>query len=415
HMFQRATFRHGLLALCLLLLPTLWAMAQTEAGGTIGGEAETTYENYYKNAPAQPADGSSVSTLLVYAVAIAGLVSLLLFIAIGHLSRLTSYRPFAFLKSNPINARLFVLFFVCAVVALVLEHNAYARYALIGSASSAHGVSLDNMMVVTIIITGIVFVITQTLLFLFAYLYHGRPGRQASYYHDNHKLELWWTVIPATVLAVMVLFGVQAWNEIHTKPSADALQLELVAEQFQWNVRYAGKDNSLGGSDYRLIGSNGGLNTLGVKWQEPQSHDDIVGGVDDSGAKVLYLPKGRPVMVNIRAKDVLHGVYMPHFRVQMYAVPGMPTHFYFTPTVTTEEKRAQTGNPNFEYELACSQLCGSAHYNMRVVIRVVEEEAFKTWLAEQPKAYDAIKAAEAPKETPAPAAPDSLTQTASLR
>lgn len=396
----------GILVFFGALISVSALVAQTDPNGTIGAGAEQTYNQYYADGPTGTDNREAqIYQLITYAISIGGIVLLLLLVATGHLSRLTNYRPFAAFKSNLYNSRLFLVFLIVGFVLLIWENNLFGKYVLIGDSASAHGQGLDSIMITTLIITFIAFVITQALLFVFSYMYYGKEGRVASYYHDNNKLELAWTLVPATVMAVLVLFGFRQWATITKVPEpGSTLEVEVVAEQFQWNVHYAGKDNQLAGSDYRLIGSNGGLNSLGLKFDEAASHDDIIGGVDDDGAKVLYLPKGRPVNINIRSKDVLHGVFMPHFRVQMYAVPGMPTHFTFTPTVTTAEKRNQTGNPNFNYEMACSQLCGSAHYNMRVVINVVEEAEFVKWLEEQPVAYDAIKAAETPTETKQPTA-----------
>ncbi len=89
------------------------------------------------------------------------------------------------------------------------------------------------------------------------------------------------------------------------------------------------------------------------------------------------------MLVKIRARDVIHGMYMPHFRAQMYAVPGMPTQFWFTPTKTTEEMRTESGNANFNYELACSQICGRGHFAMKMAVVVDDEQDYAIWLAKQ--------------------------------
>ena len=89
------------------------------------------------------------------------------------------------------------------------------------------------------------------------------------------------------------------------------------------------------------------------------------------------------MLIKIRARDVIHGMYMPHFRAQMYAVPGMPTQFWFTPTLTTEEMRTKTGNANFNYELACSQICGRGHFAMKMSVVVEDEADYAAWLAKQ--------------------------------
>ena len=97
----------------------------------------------------------------------------------------------------------------------------------------------------------------------------------------------------------------------------------------------------------------------------------------------IHLPKGKPVLLKIRARDVLHSVFLPHFRVKMDAVPGMPTQFWFVPTKTTAEMRAETGNPDFNYELACTEICGRGHFSMRLIVVVDEPAEYEQWKSEQ--------------------------------
>ncbi|HMU05438.1 MAG TPA: OmpA family protein, partial [Saprospiraceae bacterium] len=143
-------------------------------------------------------------------------------------------------------------------------------------------------------------------------------------------------------------------------------------------------------------------NSLGIDWTDEASVDDIVLG----GTDKILIPKDSLVKVRITAKDVLHNFYLPHFRVKMDAVPGLPTSFIFTPVKTTQEFREQLRaypewqvpadpeNPTgpqkwetFEYELACAELCGKGHYSMRRVVEVVTREEFDTWLAGQKPFY----------------------------
>jgi cytochrome c oxidase subunit 2 len=97
----------------------------------------------------------------------------------------------------------------------------------------------------------------------------------------------------------------------------------------------------------------------------------------------MYLPVNRAVRLNIQAQDVIHSVYMPHFRVQLNAVPGLPTYFKFTPTITTAQMRTRLDDPKFEYLVYCNKICGGGHYNMQKVVRVVSEAEYQTWLSHQ--------------------------------
>jgi len=104
---------------------------------------------------------------------------------------------------------------------------------------------------------------------------------------------------------------------------------------------------------------------------------------DDFKSLELHIPKGKEVLLKIRAKDVLHSVYLPHFRVKMDAVPGMETSFKFVATKSTEDMRTETGNPNFNYEMACAEICGKGHFSMRFLVVVDEPEAYEKWKASQ--------------------------------
>jgi len=96
--------------------------------------------------------------------------------------------------------------------------------------------------------------------------------------------------------------------------------------------------------------------------------------------------------LNINAQDVIHSVYMPHFRLQLNAVPGLPTFFKFVPTITTNEMRVKTENPQFEYLLYCAKVCGDGHYNMKRIVRVVSESEYNDWLSHQkPCLSDGVK------------------------
>ena len=146
-----------------------------------------------------------------------------------------------------------------------------------------------------------------------------------------------------------------------------------MGKQFNWEVRYAGKDGSLGNYDFRKIDAT---NSMGVDFTDSNSFDDFM-------PREIHVPKGKNILLKIRARDVLHSVYMPHFRLKMDAVPGMKTQFWFIPTISTAEMREKTGNPEFDYELACTELCGTGHYAMRMVVVVDEPAEFDKWFSSQ--------------------------------
>lgn len=274
--------------------------------------------------------------------------------------------------SNKVNALLFVLFLVGGGGLMFwYSIKEFDNYQL--PLASEHGVITDQLFWISMAVTGIVFLITHILLFIFPYKYQYSEKRKASFYPENHKLEILWTAVPGVVLAGLVISGWMAWSDITAPAPEKAHVVEIMGYQFAWEVRYPGKDNVLGEYDYRLITAN---NSHGVDFTDKNS-------IDDFPSPRVVIPKGEPVLFKIRARDVLHSVFAPHMRLKMDAVPGMPTRFWFVPTKTTEEMRAELKDPEFEYEIACTEVCGRGHFSMRKVIEVVEPEAYQKWMAEQ--------------------------------
>jgi cytochrome c oxidase subunit II len=281
------------------------------------------------------------------------------------------------IKWNKINGVLMFLFMFAFLGGTLWEMNTHGRMLLPESASE-HGLLTDRLFNITLIITGFVFVVTHIFLFWFAYKYRGsEKNKKAYFYPHNDKLEVYWTVIPAIVLTVLVISGWKTWTDI-TKPAPkDAIQLDVVAEQFLWNVRYAGADGKLGTKTFKLVND---VNKTGIDFNDKNAKDDFM-------ATEIYLPVGKPVNFNFGARDVIHSAYMPHFRAQMNCVPGMPTLFWFTPRTTTAEMREKLNDPKFDYILMCAKICGSAHYNMKMNIVVVTEAEYKEWLGKQKPYY----------------------------
>jgi cytochrome c oxidase subunit 2 len=272
-------------------------------------------------------------------------------------------------SSNSLNAALFIVFMVVSLGVFFWYSFAFFEdYTL--PIASVHGAHTDTLFWITMAVTVVAFSIISIIMFVFIYQYRYQEGRKAKFYPDNHYLELAWTIIPAIVLAVLIFTGLRAWNDITAPAGEDAEVIELVAQQFAWNVRYPGvKDGKLGKHNFRLIDDT---NQLGLDLTDKNSYDDFQ-------SLQLHIPKGKEVLLKIRAKDVLHSVYLPHFRVKMDAVPGMTTQFKFRATKTTQEMRDELGNPAFNYELACAEICGQGHFSMRMEVVVDDEETFEKW------------------------------------
>jgi cytochrome c oxidase subunit 2 len=278
--------------------------------------------------------------------------------------------------------------------------------------ASAHGGEVDNLMNITWVLIFIVQAITQVLLHYFAFKYRGKKDQKALYFADNNKLEAIWSVIPAVVLAGLILYGLFAWTNImFVDEDEDTIVIELYAQQFNWKARYSGNDNVLGKANVRFIE---GVNAVGVDLADPYSQDDIV-------VTELHIPKGKKILFKMRSQDVLHSAYMPHFRAQMNCVPGMVTQFAFEPIYTTAEYRElpfmveKVANINalrskksielvakgetaldpytFDYLLLCNKICGASHYNMQMKIIVDTPEDYKAWLKDKATIVSEVKAA----------------------
>lgn len=307
------------------------------------------------------------------------------------------------LKDNSTwNATLGMIFMVVFLVSVVVS-ALYYRNEMLGfgplQSASEHGGTLDSLFSITLFFTGIVFVLTHIALFWFSFKYRYKEGRKAQFISHDNRLEVWWTAVPAVVMAILVVRGLNAWNTVMADISEgeEYIEIEATGQQFNWIMRYPGQDGKLGTRDYKLTTAN---NQLGQDFRDSKNWDDVIPGQE------LYLPVGKKVRVRITAKDVLHNFYLPHFRVKMDAVPGLPTYFVFTPTKTTEEfrqelrKYSEYNEPNdptdptgpkrwekFEYELACAELCGKGHYSMRRIFRVVSEAEYEAWIKTQESFY----------------------------
>lgn len=277
-------------------------------------------------------------------------------------------------QNNKINGFMMVAFLIFGLIGVWYCNDIlYHKTLFPQGAASVEGESIDLMLWITIGVTGVVFIITQVLLFWFPFKYQEKEGKQAFYFPHNTKLELVWTTVPAIFLTVLVVFGLKFWFNVTSDAPKDAVVVEITGHQFGWDMRYPGKDGLLGKVNYKLYNNPSG-NTLGVDFKnDPESWDDL-------RTTEMHLPVGKPVKLVIHAQDVIHDVGLSHFRMKMDAVPGIPTTMWFTPKYTTEQMKERTGNPNFVYEISCDQMCGQGHFSMRGVIVVETEENYKKWL-----------------------------------
>ncbi len=321
-------------------------------------------------------------------------------------------------------------------------------------AASEQGVETDWLMNFNWIILIVVFVLTNVLLFFFAGKYVFSKDRRAFWQPHDNKLELLWTIVPAAVLAVIIIYGLNSWNKITAPASPDAQVVELYAKQFDWTARYPGADGVLGATDFRLINATNPLgivtaasietrlaelevekrtadsllhhailpdekvaeleervgylgrmsmrvrNLRTVMEQDIKAQGEAskyVHGADDVVTKDFMLPVHKEVQILIRSQDIIHSAFIPHLRVQMNAVPGMTTQIKVVPTITSDSMRTHVmHDPEFNFILLCNKICGASHYNMQMPLMVTTAAEFDAWVAEaNKKPFESAPVAEA--------------------
>ncbi|MBI4459717.1 MAG: cytochrome c oxidase subunit II [Acidobacteria bacterium] len=233
--------------------------------------------------------------------------------------------------------------------------------------ASEHGAGIDRMLHYLLITVGGLFVAGHVVLGYFLWRFSG--PRRAAFRLPNARTERKWSLVPVILLSLIAeggvfVIGLPVWAKLYASDApADAVVVEVTAEQFAWNIRYPGADGKFGRTSIHLLSLS---NTLGLDRQDAAARDDIV------LLGEIYVVVNRPARIRLRSKDVLHSFFLPHQRIKQDIVPGMTIDAGFVPT--------ETGT----YEIACAELCGFGHYQMRGLVHVVSEDEFNQWLREQP-------------------------------
>ena len=229
---------------------------------------------------------------------------------------------------------------------------------------SNYAAEIDAQFNRTLIVVATVFVLAQMALGWAIMSYGSNKRGPATYSHGNNKLEFTWTGVTAAVFVVLAILGQRVWANLHFHEAPpDAIAIEVTAQQFAWNFRYAGPDGQFGETRANLVDDAGG-NPLGV---DP----DDQAGKDDFWTTTLTIPKDKPVNLILRSKDVIHDFFVAPLRIKQDAVPGMKISLHFT------------ANTTGKYEVACAELCGLGHYKMKSFMDVVSQEDFDKWLKEK--------------------------------
>lgn len=225
------------------------------------------------------------------------------------------------------------------------------------------GKEVDRQYDMTLVVTGVVFILSQLGLAWIIFRYRDR-GQASHHTRGNNTFEALWTTATIILFVGLGLLARHAWAYNRLTPAeANALQVEVTANQFVFNFRYPGPDGKFGKLDPKLISASTG-NPLGLDPSDPTSKDDIV-------VPTLTVPVNRQIELLLRSQDVIHNFYVRELRLQQDAVPGMVIPIHFTAT--------ETG----QYEIVCTQLCGLGHYRMRSFLNVVSEQDYESFLKQQ--------------------------------
>jgi len=238
--------------------------------------------------------------------------------------------------------------------------------------ASAHGGQIDSLIGWIHVFMLILFVGWGGFLIYCLVRFRASRNPVADYKGVTSHSSMYSEIGVAVVEAVLLIgFAIPLWaaRVDQIPPESEALVVEVTGEQFAWNVHYAGPDGEFGRTDINLIDLQ--TNPLGLDRSDPAAMDDV------TTVNQLYLPVDRQIIVKLKTKDVIHSFGVPELRVKQDAIPGLTVPIWFVPTITTTEMRAQTGNPEFQYEIACAQLCGLGHYRMRGFVTVETTEEFQ--------------------------------------
>jgi cytochrome c oxidase subunit 2 len=258
-----------------------------------------------------------------------------------------------------------LIWFIAAALAVPFFANWWAP----PEAITEHGRQVDSQLMLTMVCTGIIFLLAQAALG-YAVWRFGRPRLgPASYLKGNDRWEILWTVATGVLFVGLTLMGYTVWAEARfiddqaIEPSSDRLIVEVTGQQFVWNMRYPGPDGKFGPLDNSLIDDSQG-NPLGLDRSHPDAKDDLM-------LPRMAVPVNKEVELILRTKDVIHNFFVPELRIKLDTVPGLTGKLRFKPE--------KVGT----YEIACSELCGLGHYKMRSFMDVMEPAAYEQWLAEQ--------------------------------
>ena len=246
--------------------------------------------------------------------------------------------------------------------------------------ASNHGGQIDGLIAWTHVFMLVLFVGWGSFFVYTLFRFHRSRNPVANYAgvksHTSSYLEAGVAVVE---MVLLLGFAIPLWaaRVDRIPPESESLVVQVTGEQFAWNIHYPGPDGKFGRTDIKLLDLQS--NPLGIDRSDPAAKDDV------TTLNQFYLPVNKPVIVKLRSKDVIHSFGVPELRVKQDAIPGLTIPIWFVANVTTEEMRTRLGKPEFQYEIACAQLCGLGHYRMRGFVTVQTAEDFQKWMDEKVK------------------------------
>jgi cytochrome c oxidase subunit 2 len=247
--------------------------------------------------------------------------------------------------------------------------------------ASEHGYQIDHIIEFSHWFMGALF-LGWSVFFIYVLL-RFRKGKHPVADHEGVKSGISTHLEFAVVLIEAVLligFAVPLWaKRVNQFPDdKDAIIVHAVGQQFSWNYHLPGPDGQFGRRDVALLSNS---NQIGLDYNDPAAKDDIVTQAE------LHVPVGRPVIIELSSKDVIHNFCLPHMRMAQDAIPGQIIPMWFKPI--------KKGS----YEVVCGQLCGLGHYSMKGMLVVDDPPEYQAWLAERAE-LSGTQSAPAPTERP---------------
>jgi cytochrome c oxidase subunit 2 len=231
---------------------------------------------------------------------------------------------------------------------IILANSGISLPSILPEAVSTYAADVDRLFYVILALVGFFFLLTEGLLVYFIVKYRAREGGRSRHTHGNHALELTWTFIPGLILFALAVFQTGTWGMIKFKgrmPGESDPNVEVIrvfARQFEWHFGYRGPDGKFG------------------------TPDDFV-------KREIYVPVGRPVIVKLQTRDVLHSFWLPNARLKQDLLPGRTINQWFEIT--------KAGR----YPVVCAELCGNSHTKMQATLVAQSDTDYRAWVAEQAK------------------------------